>query len=68
MTTWMSRKVAQICPREGCGNPPSETSVLCEQHRLENNRRQTKHQALKKAGRDRRLLRLLCRAAQQKLL
>lgn len=46
MSGWLRDKVRQVCPR--CGAPSSETSVLCEPHRLDAVARQSRWSALRR--------------------
>ena len=53
MTAWLNGKVDQdgrgVCPR--CGAPSSETSVLCEPHRLDAAARQSRWQSRRRPAR-----------------
>jgi len=46
---YLERKIAGLCPR--CGDPSSDTSVLCEPHRQDAADRVAKHNNAKRAAR-----------------
>ena len=51
--TWTERKVANLCARAGCKEPPGETHCLCDRHAKEHRERQNRSAVERRAYRRR---------------